>query len=594
MSTTLRDLLTRHTIAYLKDLLRHLPGVDATGRKDQLIEKIIQGMHGPGLKALWAGLNKTQQDAVAEALHDPLGEYSAPRFEAKYQCLPAFQESTAKAIGYADRFDRKSTALGLFIQHAPDLGRDIVPLDLQAALKTFVPQPAPLRLKSSEALADEEGLAIRLSEREALQEVAIMLRTLERTRIQVSEKTSLPGSATLRLLSEKLAGGDFYPWGEKKNSWNEEIGPIRAFAWPMLLQAGGLANRTASRLALGPAGIKALRTAPADVLHGLWRKWQKSTLLDEFSRIDAIKGQTADGKVMTAVAPRRAVIEKALQECPVGRWVAFDAFSRFMRASNLLFSVAQDAWKLYIGERHYGNLGYDGSSGWNILQDRYMAALLFEYAATLGIVDVAYRNPVGASQNYQDLWGADDLDFLSRYDGLRFFRLTQLGAYILGLDPTYRPLAIQSNVALLVMPSLLVNVVRGALVTEEVLLLETWAVPVQDGSWRLDRQKALAAIEQGHDIAQLRSFLESRDDMPLPEPVDAFIKQCERNGKALQTVGNALLLECRDQETAELITAHKETGALCLRAGPKMLVVRSEHLEKFRERVRLLGFGLAG
>ena len=54
-----------------------------------------------------------------------------------------------------------------------------------------------------------------------------------------------------------------------------------------------------------------------------------------------------------------------------------------------------------------------------------------------------------------------------------------------------------------------------------------------------------------------------------------------------------MLVECRDNETAEAIASHKETEALCLRAGPKMLVVRSDHLDKFRERVRLLGFGMA-
>jgi hypothetical protein len=93
----------------------------------------------------------------------------------------------------------------------------------------------------------------------------------------------------------------------------------------------------------------------------------------------------------------------------------------------------------------------------------------------------------------------DELAFLSRYDGLSSFRLTPLGAYVLGLDAAYQPLAIPSNVALSVLPSLLVNAVRGAL-------------------------------------------------------------------------------------GAEAIAAHKETGHLCLRAGPKTLVVRTDHLHKFPAR----------
>ncbi|MFM9888181.1 MAG: hypothetical protein ACKVQT_34585, partial [Burkholderiales bacterium] len=374
--------------------------------------------------------------------------------------------------------------------------------------------------------------------------------------------------------------------------WDQEIGPIKAFAWPMLLQAGALAIRSGGHLALSPAGVKALSAAPADVLRGLWRKWLKTTMLDEFSRIEAIKGQSSKGHVMSALAPRRAAIEEALQRCPIGRWVALDAFSRFMQAADLIFEVAHDPWKLYVGEREYGNLGYAGSGGWNILQERYLSAVLFEYAATLGMVDVAYHDPAGARDDYGGMWGTDELAYLSRYDGMHAFRLTPLGAYVLGLEANFRPGAIASNVGLSVLPSLQVTVVRGTLGTEEVLLLENWAVPEQTGSWRLDREKALTAIEKGHDIAELQGFLERRDDQPLPELVESFIRKCARNGKALKTVGSAVLIECRDDETAGAIAEHKETSALCLRAGPKTLVVRTEQLNNFRQRIRVLGFGM--
>lgn len=590
MSITLRDALARLTVPQLKDLVSHLPGAETAGRKDELIERISVAMLGPGLNAIWSGLDETQQAAVAETVYHPRNKYSEQRFRAKYQRVPAFQVTGAKSHGYSVD---KSSALGLFIHYAPDERCYFVPAELGTRLKAFVPPPAPLDLKGSETLENDKGLMMRLTEREAMQEAVVMLRTIEQARIQVSEKTALPGTATLRFLTEKLAGDDFYPWGEKKNKWDQEIGPIKAFAWPMLLQAGGLAIRAGGRLALSPAGVKALSAPPAEVLRGLWRKWLTTTMFDEFSRIDAIKGQNSGGRVMTAVAPRRAAIEEALRVCPVGRWIAFNEFSRFMVASDRVFAVTHDSWKLYVCERQYGSLGYAGSGGWNILQERYISAVLFEYAATLGMVDVAYVDPAGARDDYHDMWGTDDLVFLSRYDGMRAFRLTPLGAYVLGLEAAYRPIAIPSNLALSVLPSLLVNVVRGAIGAEEALLLENWAEPVQAGSWRLDRERALSAIEKGYEIAELRGFLESREDMPLPESVDSFIRQCERNGKALKTAGNAVLIECRDNETAEAIAGHRETGHLCLRAGPKTLVVRTDHLEKFRERIRLLGFGMA-
>lgn len=590
MSKSIKELLTRLTVPDLKDLVSHVPGAETAGRKDELIERIVTAMLGPKLPAIWSSLNETQQAAVAEAAHDPCGEYSEQRFRAKYQRIPLFAVAGTRSHGYSGE---KRSALRLFIHYDRDERRYLVPADLRGRLKALVPPPAAAKLKSSEGLDDPETLIVRETEREALLEVVVILRIVEQARISVSEKTALPSTAALRFISEKLVGGDFYPYVPKTNKWDQEIGPVKAFAWPMLLQAGALAIRSGGQLVLSPAGVKALRSAPADVLRGLWAKWLKTTILDEFSRIDAIKGQASKGRVMTAVTPRRAAIDAALRACPTRRWVTITEFSRFMRASDLSFEVTHDPWKLYIAERQYGTLGYDGSHGWNILQDRYISALLFEYAATLGMVDVAYRDPAGARDDYGLMWGTDELAFLSRYDGIHAFRLTPLGAYLLGLETAYRPVALASNVALSVMPSLQVNVVRGTLGPEEALLLENWAVAEPPQSWRLDSEKALCAIEKGHDIGELRDFLQRRDDLPLPEPVESFLRQCARNGKALKTGESAVLIDCRDEETADTIAGHKETASLCLRAGPRTLVVRTDQLDKFRQRVRLLGFGMA-
>lgn len=589
MPMTLKEALQSLLVADLKDLIRYVPDAEAVGRKDELIEKIADAMKGATLHAIWLKLGTLQAAAVAEAVHHPQGEFSPQRFRAKYQGDPSFDVAGAQSSRYSSK---KKSALALFIHYAFKEGQYFVPLDLRASLLAFVPKPANVRLASSDAAPAGEGLTERLTEHEALHEVVVMLRTIEQARLTVSEKTALPASSTLKLLAEKLVGGDFYPVVEKTDKWDQTIGPIKAFAWPMLLQASGLALRTGTRLALSPSGVKALIAPPADVLRTLWRKWLKTTLLDEFSRVDAIKGQSSTGRVMSAVPPRRAAIEAALQACPTGRWVLLDDFSRFMRAADHVFAVAHDPWKLYLCERQYGSLGYDGSNGWNILQDRFIAAVLFEYAATLGIVDVAYVDPAQGHDDFREMWGADELRFLSRYDGLKSFRITALGAYILGRDATYQPVAQPSNVAISVMPSLQVKRVRGILSAQDALLLELWAEPIQADIWCLDRQKAVAAIEKGHDIALLRQFLENNDDLPLPELVESFLFRCARDGQALRTGASAVLIECRDCETADSVATHKETSALCLRAGPKTLVVRNEHVSKFRERVHVLGLGL--
>lgn len=101
-----------------------------------------------------------------------------------------------------------------------------------------------------------------------------------------------------------------------------------------------MAIRSGGHLALSPAGVKALSTSPADVLRMLWCEWLETTMADQFSRIDAIKGQTSRERVMSVVAPRRAAIVAALRACAVCRWAATDEFSRFMQASDLVLALA--------------------------------------------------------------------------------------------------------------------------------------------------------------------------------------------------------------------------------------------------------------
>lgn len=587
----LKEALARHTVDELKSLMRCLSDMAATGKKDDLVNKIHGSLAGAGLHALWNRLDDTQRLAVAETLYAVDGVFHRDRFRAKYGQLPDF---SVKEPSSRYSYYRQPTPLALLLYYQE--GYYGVPADLGEELRGFVSEPAPVQLHTIKALPEmvrESRLVVRNNERDALVDVTVLLRLVDQGKVQVSDKTSLPGTATLRLLTDSLVGGDFYTGNITKHRGSQEIGPIKAFSWPVLLQASGFVQHNGTRLALTPAGLKALSAPPAGVLSMIWRKWLKSNLLDEFSRIDAIRGQKSKSRVMTALPPRRAVISDMLRLCPVESWISIDDFSRYMQATGHTFEVTHDPWALYICEREYGSLGHDGFHSWDILQLRYLLCFLFEYAAALGIIDVAYIEPHEARNDFRELWGADDLEFFSRYDGLVYFRLTPLGAYCLGLADNYTVTPLLPHVAFSVLPSLHVQVAKGRMSVEEMLLLETWAEKETEESWRLDRQKALRAIEKGHDIAELRTFLQAREEQTLPELVESFLKNAQKQGRALKIVGTALLIQCENAEIAEIIATRKETASLCLRAGERHLVVRPEHEEKFRVLVRALGYGMA-
>src|SRR6202165_420406 len=218
---TLNEVLARLTIDQLKSLMRWLPDASPTGKKDQMVGAILRSLAGDGLRALWDRLDDIQRTAVAETAHALDGLFDENRFRAKYGRLPDF---TIKESGRGYSYYGPPTALGLFLYHQD--GCYSLPDDLRERLKAFVPEPEPVRLSTIETLPEEIGenrLTVRHTERDAVVDLSVLLRLTDQGKLQVSDKTSLPGAATLRLLTDSLASGDFYANKPKQGQWDQEI-----------------------------------------------------------------------------------------------------------------------------------------------------------------------------------------------------------------------------------------------------------------------------------------------------------------------------------------------------------------------------------
>ncbi|WP_200215443.1 hypothetical protein [Micromonospora coerulea] len=405
-------------------------------------------------------------------------------------------------------------------------------------------------------------------------------------RLRCSETTRRPAAATVAALAEVLDGGDFYP-GES----------IAAFAWPLLLQAGGLAELAGGRLQLTDRGRAALGKPAAATIRQLWRSWVTTTVLDELTRVDEIKGQRA-ANVLTSVKTRRKAVATALAGCPRDEWVAIDdLFATMRRTRETSPTVARSEralWKLYLVDPQYGSLGYSGFADWPILEGRYTLAVLFEYAATLGLIDIDYTDPVGARTDYHDNWGADDLDYLSRYDGLRAIRLNPLGAYSLGLTGNYQPPASTAvpERTLKVLPTLDIVAVGDPTAADR-LVLDAHAEHTSDRIWTVRADTLLAAVETGRPLGQFVTFLADRATHDLPAAMTVLVDDVTTRAARVRDRGLVRLVECADVPLATLIARDPKLRTLCTLVGDRHLAVPVEHDKQFRRTLRALGHTIA-
>lgn len=422
---------------------------------------------------------------------------------------------------------------------------------------------------------------VRLTEQESQANVHAVLQLCASGKLRCSEKTRRPSAATITAVAEALSAGDFLSHDA-----------IASFAWPMLIHAGGLAEQAGNRLQLTARGRAALSKPAAETIRLLWRRWVSHGLIDEMSRVDAIKGQRC-ANVLTAVKPRRQTVAAALATCPAAEWVSVEDLFITMRRDHLSPTIARSErglWKLYLVDPEYGSLGYAGFADWPLLEGRYTLCVLFEYAATLGLIDITYTDPAGARDDFRGNWGAEDLDSLSRYDGLRAVRLNALGAYALGLADTYQTTG-GTERTLKVLPNLDIAAL-GELPVADRLMLDAYAERTSDRVWSLTATALLAALDTGRSLEEFSHFLASRSHTDLPSTVTTLIDDVARRAGRLRDLGMAQLVECTDPALATLIANDRRLQTLCRAVGDRHLAIPPEHATAFRKGLRTLGYAL--
>ena len=582
---------------------------DCPKRKPDRVEYLRSYLLSTGLNYLIAQMSVAEQSMLAEVVHNQSGCVDQARLLARYGSIPVgyLQEQP----GYwSHRYgqpepEREKSLLGLVFY-----GR-CVPTELRDRLVKLLPEPEQDRVAvtGSEALpATVEGnfdggeLAVyrRNMELASYHDLYAVLRLIDQGRISVSEKTHVASAASMNRISAELYEGDFFSDEDedKDTVHKDKLSPIRAYAWPLIVQAGGLVKRTGSKLQLSTKGRKVLqRKIPFEVaIAELYQRWRDNGEIDEFRRVNRIKGQTRRGRgykgsQLTPPKERRYALEWQLQSVPVGEWIQVDEWFRYMQSSGEHFEISGNPWALYLVDAEYGSLGYAGFHEFPILQGRYALAYLFEYLATLGMIDLVYSAPHGIRSDYHGNWGADEYAYLSRYDGLGWFRLNALGAFSLGLEDKYQLEAPQLPPLLRAVDELEFLLLRTP-EPHERMLLEQYAT-ISKTHLRLDIIRSLLAIEQGGALVDLMDLLEQQTESKLTVEVEDFLDDLKVRTTSIRDGGGARIVECASEALARLIVESGETGKYCLYAGGNRVVVADHAWEKFRTGLRKVGYVLS-
>lgn len=603
------DSYTSDTLAeYIKLCAAAVPGGKLPTRKAERAQCLVDVLLSPdSLAQIWQAMDDLSRKAVASAYHHG-GQFVADAFIAQYGRLPDRQQASryyySPMPALVDLFFSEE---GMLLPELMDLLAPLVPPP-----EPFQVQGAPeLPAASAAVKGPLKGVTVAETEQAGWHDLLLFLQLVDQRDVKFAADGDKLTAGSVATLLDYLLHGDFYspdhlepkmrlrrPGVEravkaKDKAKSEDA--IRPFGLAAFARGAGLVTDSGHG-ALTERGRAFLSTQDPELLLEAFETWTTQSNFDEITRIKAIRGLRSRGIRLTEPGMRRERIIEALSWCPAGVWIDIAEFYRGIKVWRFDFDIeAGGIEKLYVGYRYGGGGYYEAWASerdmWALVNGLYINAVLWEYLAVIGAIDIAYVPPDEvklAAQPYSDY----DAEYFSRYDGLLFFRINPLGAFLFGQAGDYRSPAAAEGPLLAVDAGLLVTLLDPARLMPVVKAqLEQVAVPEGEASYRLDAQKLLLALEQGSDAGALADFL-VRHSGALPPEVSAWLQQVAQDARAFSVGGQMLRIRAARDDLVQLVLADAELGKFSQQLGARTLVIPAAREARFRARLRELGYGL--
>lgn len=599
----LMDILEQYTVERLKPLANFC---DCKGlnKKADLIHCIYKSLTTlNSLIDLWNRLDPLSQKAVTAAYHND-GELNTNAFIAQYRALP----HRPKKHRWSSRIN--PILLDLFLYSPTDpyfyyfySGQSynlIMPSDLLPLVGEIVPEADRFQIKGQSNLpTTTKGknrkmvkLNIAETEQAGLHDLIAYLRLVDEGNITVTSSAKrLSLGSTKKHLMPNLLNADFLPLPTQYRTADT----IRPFALDVFSQESGLVNVQRTSLSLSETGQLFYQTKNSEILLDAFERWTEQGSFDELSRISAIKRQNTKKTKLTSPAIRREAIVEALSWCPTGVWIDIEEFYRAIRIWHFDFDVEKTAdINLQIED---GISIYNHSAYWILIKGSYINVLLWEYLGSIGAIDLAYIDPNDVPSK-KPPGVSYAINPLSVYDGLRYFRINNLGAYLLGQASEYIPSHPVDHRLFEVAADLSITIINpNQLTPNDYGYIEQMAVLVKEESevkakYKLDTQQLLTTLENGGSVDHLRQFLQDGHQNPLPIAVKSWFDTIKYNSQLIKLSTPALLIKIKSTELAQTLINDPVLKRFCHLINNTTLVIPASRQKSFKARLKVLGYVL--
>jgi hypothetical protein len=377
-------------------------------------------------------------------------------------------------------------------------------------------------------------------------------------------KKGRPNISSVRSIRKKLAITEFYPFDE-----DERFANIRSSAL-----VGMLATSVQRRAYKGHELIK--RLFSNEFITNFHLPVHLFNYIEEIGKVREYHLENQGKRYLDLI-----------KKLPANTWVnyeelefslktqLFDAFPIDFSGMYHLCLIAKNA----EGERRQVNV-YPHNTGRLILWPALRAALFV--MASWGIVDLIYQKP-----DLSRLPGTAD----SPYDGIKAFRITDLGAYMLGMSKEYVSRAKPPFRLELAEDSLSILLTEGDQ-SRAALAIASFAKPFGKKRFYTDAKLFLGDCKSPEELEHKISIFRSVFSEELPDNWQAFFDEISQKVNPLEAerAFSVFRVDPDNRALLQLIARDPELKRLCLKAEGFLILIAKKDINKFKKRLQTFGY----
>ncbi|GEP63498.1 hypothetical protein CBE01nite_12660 [Clostridium beijerinckii] len=446
-----------------------------------------------------------------------------------------------------------------------------MPIEIYNILKEMV-EPIEVKflaenLGVDKYLCDEDDSALISIREDFEKELTSIIKLVNSTKLKVTQASQMPNKTAMIKINEALIHKDIF--------FDQDISEVRIidnttriYGISKLLLESKILQSENGNLILGKMAEEFLTMNTVEKCKEILNAYIFAKDIDELKRIKELK---VKAEYYGNYANCRNLILNYLEKVPINKWINIEQLLRYIKKLDRNF-LRKEVGTIYTYsdyERYY----YPDQNYWEEEAGRFIEVVLMEYLTAIGMVDVLIK------QDYTDY----DIEYFK----VTYFKLTSLGAYILGINKDYKIEEIEDETGIIIQPNYEIMVPGGLMKDVHCINLDKFAEKLSEDTvsiYKISFKSMVMALDNDISIEEVIEYLKDASKNKIPENVLMSLNEWNERSKKIK-IRKVTIVETDDKYLLEELKSYKEIKKDIAKELPYAFEINSKNANKVKRNI---------